>query len=151
MYRCDGGQRRSVDRIQHPVNALQIIAHTLGRLVPLQLPRTPIQLPQIGPGTKSSLQLTVNNDRMSFALEVIESLGEPLEFFQCERTNLVAGLAMQGQLDRTVPQLPRKRLTVERFHSQPGFLCEPSCPLWLKSWTHEACFTPYISSISSFK
>jgi len=88
---------------------------------------------------------------MSFVLEVIEIMDEFFQLIERERANLVAGLAMQGQLDRTVPQLPRKRLTVERFHSQPGFLCEPSCPLWLKPWTHEACFTPYISSISSFK
>src|SRR5580692_4124069 len=71
MHRRDCGQGRSIDRVQHPVNTLQIIANTLSGVLPIHLLRTAIQLSQVGPSTKPSLELTINNECVSFILETL--------------------------------------------------------------------------------
>ena len=70
------------------------------------------------PRTRSEgLQLAINNERVGSVLKAFDSRDKLFELFQRERTNLIARLAMQRQLDHPVLQLPRESLTAKRFHS----------------------------------
>ena len=75
-----------------------------------------IELTQVGSGAESRFQGAVQNQGVGMALHELERGHKLLQFFERERTDLVAGTAMQSQLDDAVFKLPGERLAFELVH-----------------------------------
>src|SRR5271157_305712 len=80
----------------------------------------------------------MDNQRVRFIRQPGQSSRKLLQLVQCERPDFVARLAMQREFNRTIHDLPRKRLRFEFIHAV------------FAAWFSEACFfeDSYIASIS---
>src|SRR5262245_2089699 len=106
MNRRNGGERRGVNRIRHPMSAVEEIVDQRSGLVEPHLIRAKVQLAQIGARAEAGFHRTVNDQRMRFVFKRLVSLDKFLKLFDSFRSDLVAGLSMQGELDAAVNQLP---------------------------------------------
>src|SRR5271170_7846646 len=85
----------------------------------------------------------MDDQRLRFNRQPGQSRRKLLQLFQRERPDLVAGLAMQRELNRSVDHLPRKRPPFEVVHA---VLAAGSAAAWLfEAWL---CDAMYIASIS---
>src|SRR5450756_1393337 len=75
----------------------------------------------------------MDNQRMRFIRQPGQRRRKFLQLVQCERPDLVARIAMQRELNRSIHDLPRKRLPFEVVHTV------------VVAWFFEAS---YIASIS---
>jgi hypothetical protein len=67
----------------------------------------------------------MDDQSMSFVRQQWQSRRKSFQFLQRKRPNLVAGIAMQRQFNRTVNDLPRKRFAFELVHAvNAAELCE---------------------------
>src|SRR6266567_4770480 len=122
------------------MNALQEIAHALNCLRLFHCLGSLIEFTQVRPGAKAALQLAVEDQRVRILLKIIESRRELFQLKQRQRTQFVAGGAVQREFNDSTLHLPRQRL--------PGKLLPAQGSLSLNRYT--ACLTWYISSISFF-
>src|ERR1700675_3242270 len=103
------------------MNSLEKPPHALDRCLALHFARAVIKLPKIGPRAKSTTQLAIKNHRMRFISHALNRCRKSLQIFKRGRSNLIAGIAMKRHLDNSVFQLPRKRLSLKRFHPFSSF------------------------------
>ena len=75
-----------------------------------------IELAQVGAGTESGFQGAVQNQRVGVALHALQRRRKLLQLLERERTDLIAGIAMQRQFDDAVFKLPGERLAFEWIH-----------------------------------
>ena len=111
-------QRRRIDAIQNPVNALQKIAHAPCSLQFFHRLRPLVKFAQIGSGAETGFQLAVHDERMRFFLQSSERPRELLQFFERQRAQFVARIAVQRQFDDPAFDVPRQRLPFELRHTQ---------------------------------
>src|SRR5581483_824660 len=69
MHRSDRDQRRSINRVQHTMNAFQKIAYTVQPLRRVQLLAAQVKLAQVGARAEPFLQSTVENQNACFGTE----------------------------------------------------------------------------------
>src|ERR1700730_3626777 len=100
---------------------------------------------------------------MELVLKTLQIRRKTLQFLECARTNLIARLTMESQFDGSVLELPGEHLAFELIHElalklrrrrlrplkQPRAKLAPATLQTPALYGHEACLTPYISSISS--
>ena len=107
------GQRRGVDGVQHAMDALQKVAHACKGLGLLHLLRTTIELAEVGPGTEAGLHGAVHDQGMGMPGQSLERLREFFQFFQRERSDFIAGAAVQREFDHAVCDSPRDCLALK--------------------------------------
>ena len=117
MHSRNGRQRRCINRIHHPVNALQIIANSLDSLITIHLLRNPKQFFQVRSRRESAFQRAINNKSMRFTFYFLQGGSESFQFFECEQADLIARLTMQRQLHNAVGQSPGKSLSFKFLHN----------------------------------
>src|SRR5262249_48291061 len=140
MHRRDGGHRRRIDGVHHPMNPLEKDTYLANCIAGFNALRALIQFAQIGAGRKSSLDRGMEDQRMGLISQVGDRPRQLFQFFEGKRSNLVARLAMQRHLYRAVYQLPRERTPFELDHAvrdpsglTPGSLGAPVLARYISS------------------
>src|SRR5271156_1271823 len=117
LNRRDGGQWRRINCVHHPVNAFQEIPQPGCTFRRGEWPRFAVQLAEISPGAESFLSGAGNNQRMRVALQLGKRRYKSLQFRKRGGTDLIAGSAVEDQLDHAVRRIPRKCFALESLHS----------------------------------
>src|SRR5262245_62711148 len=117
----DRRQRRSVERVHYPMYAIEKIAHQRRGVCESHLFRPGKKLAQVRARGKSRFHPAVDDQSMRLVLENFVGFEELFELRQSPRSDFVAGLVLQRELDAAVDQFPGERLTTEDFHFTATF------------------------------
>src|SRR5579862_5429459 len=106
VHRRDRRKRSRINRVSHPVNPLNELAHTGNPLRGRQRLRAMIQLAQISPGAESLSTRTGNNQCVAVLLQLLKRAYKLLKVGEGRGTDLITGRAIENQLDQATLCIP---------------------------------------------
>ena len=117
VHRRDRRQRRRIEHVHHRVDTLQELPYSAQGRIFFHLLPAPKQLAQIRARRKPGLQRRMNNQRVRIIRQQGQGRRKFLQLLQRKRPDLVTRVAMKRQLNRSIHDLPRKRLSFEVLHT----------------------------------